>query len=70
MRFMQRMARLFSIGLETAKEKGEIRADVDTRAAGEMLTSTVFGLAVLGRVGFSRDALERIADSALATLTD
>jgi TetR/AcrR family transcriptional repressor of nem operon len=70
LRFMQRMARLFSIGLETAKEKGEIRADVDTRAAGEMLTSTVFGLAVLGRVGFSRDALERIADSALATLTD
>jgi TetR/AcrR family transcriptional repressor of nem operon len=70
LRFMQRMARLFSIGLETAKEKGEIRADVDTRAAGEMLTSTLFGLAVLGRAGFSRDALERIVDSALATLTD
>ncbi len=70
LRFMQRMARLFSVGLDTAKEKGEIRADVDTRAAGEMLTSTLFGLAVLGRAGFSRDALDRIVDSALLTLTD
>ena len=70
LRFMQRMARLFSVGLDTAKEKGEIRADVDTRAAGEMLTNTLFGLAVLGRAGFSRDALERIVDSALATLAD
>ena len=70
LRFMQRMARLFSVGLDTAKEKGEISADVDTRAAGEMLTNTLFGLAVLGRAGFSREALDRIVDSALATLTD
>jgi TetR/AcrR family transcriptional repressor of nem operon len=70
LRFMQRMARLFAVGLDTAKEKGEIRTDVDTRAAGEMLTNTLFGLAVMGRAGFSRDALDRIVDSALASLAD
>ena len=69
-KFMKRMSKLFSVGLETAKEKGEVRADLDVRAAGEMLTSTMFGLAVLGRTGFGRDALEGIVDNTLAALGD
>ena len=70
MKFMKRMSKLFSIGLETAKEKGEVRADLDIRAAGDMLTSTIFGLAVLGRAGFSRETLDGIVDGTMASLTD
>jgi TetR/AcrR family transcriptional repressor of nem operon len=69
-KFMKRMSKLFTIGLETAKEKGEVRADLDVRAAGDMLTSTIFGLAVLGRAGFSREMLDGIVDGTMAALTD
>ena len=64
-KFMTRMSKLFAIGLESAKAKGEVREDLDTAAAGDLLTSTMFGLAVLGRTGFGRDALERIVASTL-----
>ena len=69
-KFMKRMSKLFTIGLETAKEKGEVRADLDVRAAGDMLTSTIFGLAVLGRAGFSREMLDGVVDGTMAALTD
>jgi len=68
-KFMKRMSKAFSVGLESAKENGEVRADLDVRAAGELLTSTMFGLAVLGRTGFSREALSSIVDSTLASLS-
>ena len=67
--FMKRMSKAFSIGLESAKERGEIRDDVDVRAAGELLTSTMFGLAVLGRSGFERATLDGIVDNTLASLS-
>ena len=69
-KFMKRMAKLFSIGLESAQEKGEVRRDLDVRAAGDQLTSTMFGLAVLGRTGFSREALDGIVDATMAALQD
>ena len=65
MRFMKRMAKAFSIGLDSAKGLGEVDEDVDVDAAGLHLTNTMFGLAVLGRTGFPREALDGIADSAL-----
>jgi TetR/AcrR family transcriptional repressor of nem operon len=68
-RFMGRMSKLFAIGLETAKAKGEVRDDLDVRAAGEVLTSTMFGLAVLGRTGFSKDMLNGIVDNTLASIS-
>lgn len=68
-KFMQRMAKAFSIGLESAKRRGEVRDDLDVRAAGEFLTGAMFGLAVLGRTGFPRATLEGFVDSALAALT-
>jgi len=68
-KFMKRMSKAFSIGLESAKERGEIRADVDVRAAGELLTSTMFGLAVLGRTGFDPATLNGIVDNTLASLS-
>jgi TetR/AcrR family transcriptional repressor of nem operon len=68
-KFMKRMSKAFSIGLESAKERGEIRADVDAQAAGELLTSTMFGLAVLGRTGFEAATLNGIVDNTLASLS-
>ncbi|MGI9222158.1 MAG: TetR/AcrR family transcriptional regulator [Woeseiaceae bacterium] len=69
-KFIKRMSKAFSIGLESAKERGEIRQDVDVRAAGELLTSTMFGLAVLGRTGFEEASLHGVVESTLASLTD
>ena len=68
--FMKRISKAFSIGLESAKKRGEIRANVDARAAGELLTSMMFGLAVLGRTGFEETSLNGIVDNTLASLTD
>ena len=69
-KFMQRMSRAFSVGLESARESGEVKANLDVRAAGDLLTSTMFGLAVLGRTGFGREALDSIVDSTMASLVD
>lgn len=69
-KFMQRMSKTFAIGLESAKARGEIREDVDTRAAGDLLTNTMFGLAVMGRSGFDEASLNRIVDSALKSMTN
>ena len=52
----------FAVGLETAKARGEVREDVDVRVAGNNLASTMFGLAVLGRAGFPREALAQIVE--------
>jgi TetR/AcrR family transcriptional repressor of nem operon len=66
-KFMMRMSKAFSIGLESAKERGEVRQDVDIKAAGELLTSTMFGLAVLGRSGFPRETLDGIVQNTIAS---
>ena len=68
-KFMKRMSKAFSIGLESARARGEVRQDLDTAAAGDVLTNTMFGLAVLGRTGFSKSALERIVDTTLSEMT-
>lgn len=67
-KFMQRMSKAFAIGLESAKARAEVRQDLDCAAAGELLTSTMFGLAVLGRTGFAREALQAIAANTLTGL--
>lgn len=67
-KFMKRMSKAFAIGLESARARGEIRAEVDVATAGELLTSTMFGLAVLGRAGFQHASLSRIVDNTLASL--
>jgi len=67
-KFMKRMSKAFAIGLESAKVRNEVRADLDSAATGELLTSTMFGLAVLGRTGFGQDALDSIVDNTLVSL--
>ena len=69
MKFMKGISHAFSKGLESARERGEVREDLDIRASAELLTSTMFGLAVLGRSGFARESLERIAESTLASIS-
>jgi TetR/AcrR family transcriptional repressor of nem operon len=64
-RFMKRMAKAFSIGLDSAKGRGEVAADLDVDAAGMQLTNMLFGLAVLGRTGFPQETLDNIVDSTL-----
>ena len=68
-RFIKRMSKAFSIGLDSAKGRGEVRQDLDVDAAGEFLTSSMFGLVVLGRTGFSKEMLDSIVDSTLGSLT-
>jgi len=68
-RFMKRMSKAFSIGLESAKERHEVKEDLDVRAAGDFLTGAMFGLAVIARSGFPREALESFVDNTMASLT-
>lgn len=69
-RFMKRMSKAFSIGLESAKERHEVKADLDVRSAGDFLTGSMFGLAVLARSGFPRATLDSFVDNTIASLTD
>lgn len=67
-KFIRRMSRAFSIGLEAAARRGELRGDVDTRAAGELLSSTLLGLAVLACAGSPRATLENVARQTIDSL--
>ena len=67
-RFMQRMSKAFSIGLEHARDKGEVKADLELKKAGEYLTGAFFGMTVMGRSGFDKEALLSYVDSVLDTL--
>jgi len=69
-RFMKRMSKAFAIGLDSAKGRGEVAKDVDVDAAGVLLTSTMFGLVVLGRTGFPKPTLDGIVDSTLHSLQE
>ncbi len=69
-RLMNRMSKAFSIGLESAKERQEVKADLDARSAGEFLTGAIFGLAVLARTGFPRATLDSFVDNTMASLQD
>lgn len=68
-KFLKRMSKAFSVGLETAKGRGEVRKDLDVEAAGEFLTGAIFGLAILARSGFPRSTLEAFVDNTMASLT-
>ena len=67
-RFMKRISKAFAIGLDSAKGRGEIHKDVDVDTAGELLTSSMFGLVVLGRTGFPKETLDGIVNSTLNSL--
>jgi TetR/AcrR family transcriptional regulator, transcriptional repressor for nem operon len=68
-RFMKRMSRTFAIGLEAAREKGEVPASLDVKASGDFLTGALFGLAVLASAGLDRQTLDNFVDNAMSSLT-
>lgn len=67
-KFLKRMSRAFAIGLENARDKGEVKEDLELREAGEFLTGAVFGLAVLARAGFPRQTLDAFVDNTMASV--
>jgi TetR/AcrR family transcriptional repressor of nem operon len=68
-RFIRRMAKTFSIGLETAQARGEVRESLDVRAAGDFLTGALFGLAVLASSGLPKDTLDNFVENTISSLT-
>ena len=65
LRFLKRMSRTFTVGLENARDKGELHDDIDARAGGEYLTSALFGVIVMARAGFPRETLDAIVETTL-----
>jgi TetR/AcrR family transcriptional repressor of nem operon len=68
-KFLRRMSKAFSIGLESARQLGEVREDLELRNAGEFLTGALFGMVVLARAGFPRPTLTAFVDNTMASLT-
>lgn len=68
-KFLRRMSKAFSVGLESAREKGEVREDLDLRDAGEFLTGAMFGLIVLARAGFPKKTLDAFVDNTMAAVS-
>ena len=66
--FIKRMMAAFRRGLESAQALGQVRTDLDAREASAILASTMFGIAVLGRMGFPRETLECIVDCTLKAM--
>jgi TetR/AcrR family transcriptional regulator, transcriptional repressor for nem operon len=68
-KFMRRMSKAFSIGLESARTRGEVKDGLELRDAGEFLTGALFGLVVLARAGFPRKTLDSFVDNTMSALT-
>lgn len=68
MRFLKRMSKTFTIGLETARSRGEVREDLDLKQAGEYLLFNLFALLTLARAGFPRETLDAYVEMTLATV--
>ena len=68
-KFLRRMSKAFSVGLENARKRGEVRPDLDLHEAGEYLTGAFFGMIVLARAGFPKKTLDSYVDNTMLTLT-
>lgn len=70
LRFMLRMNKAFSTGLKHARDKGEVKADIDLEKAGHFLTGAFFGLSVISRCGFSRESLDAYVETTLENVVN
>ncbi len=68
-KFLRRMSKAFSIGLENARQKGEVKEGLELHDAGEFLTGALFGLVVLARAGFPKTTLNAFVDNTLAAIS-
>jgi TetR/AcrR family transcriptional repressor of nem operon len=62
------MSEAYACGLKHAREKGEIKEDLDLEQAGQFLTGAFFGLSVMARCGFTKDSLQAFVDSTIAAV--
>jgi TetR/AcrR family transcriptional repressor of nem operon len=68
-KFMRRMSKAFAVGLESARDRGEVRDGLDLGEAGEFLTGAIFGLVVLARAGFPKKTLDSFVDNTMSALS-
>jgi TetR/AcrR family transcriptional repressor of nem operon len=68
-KFLKRMSKAFSIGLENAKGKGDLKASLDSDEAGDFLTGALLGLSVLARSGFPRKTLKKYVDTTIDSIS-
>jgi TetR/AcrR family transcriptional repressor of nem operon len=68
-KFLRRMSKAFSIGLENARNNGEVTVELDLRDAGDFLTGAFFGLIVLARAGFPEKTLEAFVATTMSALS-
>lgn len=66
--FLKRMSKAFAVGLESAKERGDVKEELDVRSAGDFLTGALFGLVVLAQAGSPRQTLENFVANTMASL--
>jgi len=67
-KFIMRMAKAFAIGVDNARERGDVKKDIDSKEAGDFLTGAYFGLAVLARSGFPKKTLNKFVDTTIDSL--
>jgi TetR/AcrR family transcriptional repressor of nem operon len=66
---MTRLRRFFLGAVRSAKERGEVRRDLDVERTAEQILSAQIALSVLGRTGADLATLSRVVDGALALLS-
>ena len=68
LRFLKRMSKAFAVGLEHARDKGEVRDDLDLRDGGDFLTGAMLSVVIMSRAGFPRESLARYVDTTIAAV--
>ena len=66
--YLDRLIEAFRAALERARDKGEVRADLDPRAAADVLGSTLVAMGVFQRAGTEEARMAAFARNALAAL--
>jgi len=65
---LMRMSEAYCCGLQHARERGEIKQDLDLAQAGQFLTGAFFGMSVMARCGFAKESLQAFVDSTIAAV--
>lgn len=65
---LMRMSHVYSMGLQHALDKGEIKEELDLEKAGQFLTGAFFGMSVMSRCGFTRESMQDFIDSTIAAV--
>jgi hypothetical protein len=69
-KLLLRMSKTYAVGLAHARDKGEVREDLDLQQAGHFLTGAFFGMSVMARCGFSRQSLDAYVATTIAAVAE